>query len=398
MPGVGSIAFPVVALFAWLLVVVKAGHVRRDRGNPSQRAMLTVFLFIALTVTVGSPPVWNLIDSYSRYGDLATLYAHTFAVAGMASALCLLVLWIYPLERAKRQISLRLFMIALALAAMITLFVTVDANHSRYANQLSRWYSASSGYIAYLSVYQSVVALTMIDLAQLCGRYASRVKDRRVRNGLLATAAGALFVVAYSLVRLADIVCAQLGFALPHFESVATLCGALGAVLIMTGLTLPSWAARSAVAGRLLRRRRAYLQMQPLWRELVQAAPGIVLETPSDTRADSASRDFEFKLRRRVIEIHDGELALRPFRTERVAAAARAQSMRHNLTGAAQAAFIEATCLHAALAAKADSRTGDGGVPDYAFTGSDLDDELRWLALLSKTFTDLKPRPCQEQP
>jgi hypothetical protein len=392
MPGIGSIAFPVVALLAWLLAAAKAGHVRRDRANPSQRAMLAVFVFIALTVSVGSPPLWHTINGYSRYGDLATLYAQTFAVAGMASALCLLVLWTYPPEHAMAQIYLRLVVIALALAAMITLFVAVDPDHSRFANQLGRWYAASPGYIAYLLVYQSVVAATMIDIAQLCARYASRVKDRHVRNGLAATAAGALFVLAYSLVRLTDIVCAHLGFALPHFENVATLCGALGAVLIMTGLTFPSWAARSAALARRRRRRRAYRQMKPLWQELVRAAPDIVLESHSETGTPAASRDFEFKLRRRVIEIHDGELALRPFRSTQVVASARAQSLRRKLTGAAQAAFIEATCLHAALTAKAEGRTGDGSTPDYTYTGSDLDDELRWLALLSKTFTRLKPR------
>ena len=54
-----------------------------------------------------------------------------------------------------------------------------------------------------------------------------------------------------------------------------------------------------------------------------------------------------------------------------------------------QAAYIEATCLHAALTAKAENRKGCGSLPDYELVGAGLDDELRWLAMLSKAFTQM---------
>ncbi|HEV2345864.1 MAG TPA: hypothetical protein VGS97_17330 [Actinocrinis sp.] len=139
MPGAGAIAFPAVALIAWLLVVVEYGHVRCDRSNPSQIALLAVFVLLALTFITSSPGFWNLINSYSLYGDLVTLHVQTFVICAMASLLlALLILWSYPLDRAKPRIYLLLGLIILALAAVITLFVTVDHAHAKDAFRLVR--------------------------------------------------------------------------------------------------------------------------------------------------------------------------------------------------------------------------------------------------------------------
>jgi hypothetical protein len=382
MPGAGSIAFPIVALIAWLLVVMKYRHMRRDRDNPSQRALLAVFLFLALAFTTGTPRIWSLIDSYSRYGDLATLYAQTFVICATAALLALLIFWSYPPERARPRIYLRLTLIALALATMIVLFVAVDRTHSREASQLARWYAASAGYDGYLLVYQGVFAATMLDMIILCTRYARRVKDPAVHTGLLMTAIGASFGLLYSAIRLTDLAVSRDGLSLPGLENVAALSAALGALLVMTGLTFPSWAAACTGTRTWLRHHRSYRQIEPLWQALVYAVPGIVLDTPHHR----PTHDFDFRLRRRVIEIHDGVLALRPYRNSHAAAQARTCAERHSLTGVAQAAHIEAACLRAALAAKTDQRVGDGNPPDHSYAGSSLDDELLWLARLSQAF------------
>lgn len=395
MPGAGSLMFPVVALIAWVMVVVKYRHVRRDRGDPTQAALLAVFVFLALAFTTGSPHVWSLINGYSRYGDLATLYAQTFVVCAMAALLVLLILWSYPPQRARPQIYLRLALVFLALTVMATLFGTVDRTHSRDATRLARWYAASPGYTAYLLVYQAVFAATMLDIIVLCARYARRVRTPAVRRGLITTAVGAGLGLLYSLVRLSDIVAAQYAISLDALEPVAELSAAVGAVLVMLGLTLPSWAARYGAARTHLAQRHAYRQMQPLWSALVSAVPGITLEDLAKSPASASSRAFDFRLRRRVIEIHDGMLALRLYRGAEAAEQARRLCEQRNLTGIARAAMIEAACLHAALAAKAAGRKQDGTTtPDHTFAGSSLQDELRWLAHVSRAFATLRATGC----
>ena len=391
MPGVSSVAFPVVALIAWGMVVVKYRHLRRDRGNPTQAALLAVFVFLALAFTTGSPHIWSLINGYSRYGDLATLYAQTFVVCAMAALLALLILWSYPLDRAKPRIYLRLALIGLALTAMITLFVAVDRTHSREATRLVRWYAASTGYITYLLVYQVIFAATMLDIVALCGRYARRVSTPAVRRGLITTALGAGFGLLYSLVRLTDIAASQRSVSLDALEPVAEISAATGAVLVMVGLTLPSWTARYRSAYAFFAQRRAYRRMEPLWTALIRAVPGIALDDIAPAPGESAARDFDFRLRRRVIEIHDGMLALRLYRSPEVTENARQLSAQYNLRGIERAAVIEALCLDAALAAYAANDKRDGSdAPDHSFAGSSLQDELRWLARLSTAFAEVR--------
>lgn len=390
MPGAGSLAFPIVALFAWLMTVMKYRHMRRDPGNLSQRALLAVFLFLALAFTTGSPHVWSLIDDYSRYGDLATLYAQAFVIGAMGALLSLLILWSTPPDRAVKRIGRRIAVLAIALAAMITLFVTVDHDHSRDASQLARWYAASAGYDAYLLVYHGVFAATMLDMILLCTRYIRTVRDPAVRTGLLITTVGASCGLLYSAVRLTDLIVSFDQISLPALESVAALAAASGATLVMVGLTFPSWSSVYSTARTRMRRRRCFRQMEPLWQALVRAVPGIVLDPPLH---DGTGRDFEFRLRRRVIEIHDGVLALRPYRSSDEAERAEMLATDNALAGILRAAHIEAACLHAALAAKAADRLGNGSPTDHRYAGTSLDDEVHWLAHLARAFAHHRSAP-----
>jgi hypothetical protein len=91
--------------------------------------------------------------------------ARAFVIGAMGALLSLLILWSTPPDRAVKRIGLRIAVLAIALATMITLFVTVDHDHSRDTAQLARWYAASAGYDAYLLVYHGVFPLAGIHRA-----------------------------------------------------------------------------------------------------------------------------------------------------------------------------------------------------------------------------------------
>jgi hypothetical protein len=60
-------------------------------------------------------------------------------------------------------------------------------------------------------------------------------------------------------------------------------------------------------------RHRDLRQLYPLWELLYRATPGIALDPPRSALADAIRlRNLEFRRYRRIIEIHDGRLALRP--------------------------------------------------------------------------------------
>ncbi|MFD0573204.1 DUF6545 domain-containing protein [Kitasatospora gansuensis] len=57
----------------------------------------------------------------------------------------------------------------------------------------------------------------------------------------------------------------------------------------------------------------AYWRIGPLWTALHRAVPEIALSTPTTRLRPAFPRGAEFALYRRIIEIHDGLLALRPY-------------------------------------------------------------------------------------
>ena len=386
MPGISELLYPIAAVCGWLVVIAKLRHARRDRGNAAQTAMLAAFFFLALAFTIGSPGIWQFLNQHGPYGDMATLYAQGVVICAMASIVTLLLLWSYPPDQAAPKIKMRLSALAGVLIVLASTYMLINREHSRTAGRLASWYASSTAFIAYLLVYQAIFALTMIDIFLLCRRFSRIVTDRTLRAALVVTAAGALVSLLYTTVRLVDIVAAQFDISLTPLENLAEIGAALGSLLIMIGLTLPSWTSHVLAFRKHLDQRRSYRAMEPLWRELTLASPDIVLE-PVRRTAWIRRRDFDFQLRRRIIEIHDGQLVLRAYRTGDVADSARTQSAYAGLTGIAAAAYVEAACLRAALAAKQAERTGDGSQPDHQYAGSNIDDELHWLTHLSTAFT-----------
>ena len=120
-------------------------------------------------------------------------------------------------------------------------------------------------------------------------------------------------------------------------------------LLVLVGATLPTlltW----------LGRYRRYRRLGPLWRDLYRADPAIALDPPAVPDAFAVVR-LRLRLYRRVIEIRDGLLALRPYRDPVVAAAARDRATRAGLHGPPCDAAVEAAVIAAALRAKAEGPT-----------------------------------------
>ena len=170
-------------------------------------------------------------------------------------------------------------------------------------------------------------------------------------------AAGCAFALVYAAYKLTALISLGLGFHLiPDHSECSSLVAApcvfsvtsptLAVLLICLGLTLPAVVYPLSQA----RRRRWELQsfeaLGSLWQDLSTAMPEIVLS--SADFAEDVSNDSDFLLQRRVIEISDGILALRPYRSRRVEALAQ-QTFGNGTAGGTAA--VEATVVKAAPAA-----------------------------------------------
>lgn len=124
----------------------------------------------------------------------------------------------------------------------------------------------------------------------------------------------------------------------------SNVLGAVCAALVVAGATVTKWGASAGAPLRWLRAYRTCARLAPLWEALHAELPHIALAEPRHGIRAAIPSNAEFALYRRVIEIDDGRLALRPYTPPRSAIAAVLQQ-----SSAPDDALYEAVALAAAL-------------------------------------------------
>jgi hypothetical protein len=126
----------------------------------------------------------------------------------------------------------------------------------------------------------------------------------------------------------------------------------------------------------------AWVRLRPLWAMLLDGAPDVRLPPEPGTRL--AAR---YRLHRRVIEIRDAQLVLRPFRDSRAAAEAADAALLAGLPQDERDAVIEAAIIVSALGARrngtAPASHADAG-QGLLEPGNDLESEAGRLLRVSR--------------
>ncbi|GAB2691053.1 MAB_1171c family putative transporter [Kitasatospora kifunensis] len=175
-------------------------------------------------------------------------------------------------------------------------------------------------------------------------------------------------------------------------DTISNVLGALCTGLTVGGATATVWGGTRWGAGitapaRWLRARRRYTALEPLWSALHSAVPGIALGEGAGTGRRPALRDAEFALYRRIIEIRDGQLALRPFVHPEVAG-----WVSQAMGGQPHGALVEAATLAAALEAGRAGRRACGPTAPVACVTQPVpgpgtvDAEADWLIQVTEAF------------
>jgi hypothetical protein len=126
----------------------------------------------------------------------------------------------------------------------------------------------------------------------------------------------------------------------------------------------------------------AWFRLRPLWAMLLDGAPDVRLPPSPGTWLTA-----RYRLHRRVVEIRDAQLALRPFRDGRAAVEAAAAALSAGLPQNERDAVIEAAMIVSALgarrngAAPAVSSDAGHGLPE---PGNDLESEADRLLRVSR--------------
>jgi diguanylate cyclase (GGDEF)-like protein len=140
--------------------------------------------------------------------------------------------------------------------------------------------------------------------------------------------------------------------------------------------------AAAASASRYCRTWAAWVRLRPLWALLVDAAPDVRLSIPPGTRFSA-----RYQLHRRVIEIRDAELALRPFQDSRAISEVFDAARRAGLSEDERDAAIEAVMIVTALNARQRGAGGQDrpdGAPVMSEPRNDLESETARLLQVSR--------------
>ncbi|AUG75144.1 hypothetical protein CFP65_0161 [Kitasatospora sp. MMS16-BH015] len=310
---------------------------------------------MALSSALLSPAVTEAAEFWEPLCRVLPLLGLEFRNAG----LCCVALMAYsvrgggPARRERRQLAL--------LAAVITveavsyLAAGVDPTGSELAAPDPGSRAALVAYDLFFLVY-SIWCVSLFTLVM--HRSVRQVPPGVLRVGMRLVAAGGAAGLVWTALSVIPLL-SQLFTGRQEYaeDAYSAPFGVLTLTLGLGGATLAIWGRQAAAPMRWLRSWRSYRRLGPLWAALHEARPDIAL-TPPGWRGSA-----QLALYRRVIEIRDGQLALRGHVHPEVMAWAGP---------AAGSAELEAAVIAVALAASAVGRS----YPDSGYRAPEMSAEL----------------------
>jgi hypothetical protein len=393
----------VVVGICWAGLLAKLWDLRMNPRNHATRWLCVMLITISLACTGQLRQVSDRVDSVAIPGTTWVLANCLTLVAGLATQASFLHT-ANPGEAAARTVRARLWLTVAVIVGIVILFLTVKSNYAEFhakegtAQQVPATGAHSYLYVAYLAVL--AVGGTQAALA-----YAAIADRFCLRAGLRITAAGMAVTFLYGVTKVVGMVGYQLGL-LPAGKYTESVIGSLFTVailLILVGFTLPAWGPRagldtladwSALSV-------TYYRLYPLWDALLTAFPDIALDTPRSWFGRRIpTRNASLAVYRRVIEILDARLRLRPFLDEHIADSTRARIEESGIPVDRVDAIVEATVLKEALAAHQQGITAvtPSRTPEPYFH-DDTAAQTAWLTAVAKEFqvAVLRPRATADR-
>ncbi|MGW2420974.1 MAB_1171c family putative transporter [Streptomyces sp. NPDC001709] len=342
------------ALALWLVILLRLPTARRSH---QQKMLLIAVTGLAGSITVYLDPVSAVLNHTFAFAQTCGLFMNAWGVLSSA-----LILDFVLAAMSRRRPWLVYGPMIATNAALITLNYTADPHAGCVTAEAVPWYSP----FWWLLITAHLVGT--IPCAVLCVRYGRTARDDRpLRTGLLLLAAGFASSCVFWCVVLAFLLArpAWLGTLFP--DNIA-----LTAWLMTAGVGLPL----ALTCHRAACDAKALWRLHPLWRDLVEAVPHVVLNRPR-TRIRSllgSPRTLRLRLYRQVIEIRDALLLLQDYVTPETMERARRHVTAQDLPEEQVEPAFTACWLRAALLARAAAGTPR---PNPLATASPRDDNLR---------------------
>ncbi|MEV7088000.1 MAB_1171c family putative transporter [Streptomyces sp. NPDC093085] len=372
------------------ILAAAAGYWVFGRGTPRPAgawAMGALLASFAAAFASYSPLVEDTVEAVVPH--VARLLSNSASLAAATSVLAVSFQVNLPREEARRRTRSRVGLLAAAVSGMTLLFAVEQMAHR-----------SPQVYALYLLLFIAYLGFAVVDFLRQALLQSRSSRRASVRFGFRTAAVGCGFALVYTVYKLTVLVSLGLGFHLfpAHSKCSSLVAGpcvfsvtspALAVLLICVGLTLPAVAYPLAQYRRRRWEERSFEALAPLWQDMAQAMPQIVLAA-ADLGGEVAEEP-DFLLQRRVIEISDGILALRPYRSQQVEEAANKLSPDQ---GEKRAAFVEAAVVKDALAAMRVGRfprVAAAPATADASARKSLRDDAEWLLLVADAYAQHGP-------
>jgi hypothetical protein len=393
--------FIAVAAMSLLAAIIKITSIARGSRSAGHWLLCGLFVSLCFSCLFLSTSVQIALDHV--HPNLGRLLSNDSTLVAAFTMLSLLLMLSRPPEQAKVKIRRRFFVLVAAASSMTALFLVTPL--PPVVGDFGNLYRVHPTLLGYIAIFVAFFGTALTELFVLSWRYAHLARHRRpLRFGLQFMAAGSFVGLVYLAEKVVYIATEWLGLSPPlgaDRDCTSLIAPAqcafsvalptVAVVLLSVGATLPVWAPalRSPVSW--VSQERTYRRLEPLWTALHEAVPEIALIEPAKPRV-RPQRDLGHRLYRRVIEILDGCLALRPYRDTQVAEAALAEARKRGLSDSALRATVEAAQIAAALEARRAGHPSRATSTQMTKKDSgdegrtDLPSEASWLAEVSTAF------------
>ncbi|MFJ9445997.1 MAB_1171c family putative transporter [Kitasatospora sp. NPDC101235] len=284
------------------------------RGGRSTAALRSGYRFVlclGAAMAVLAPGSVGRIERWSGVPGLATLVGDCLRLgAGCFLGLLSLELRQPPVPAASVR---RHTLVAAAVAvAAVVLFRAADPRYAAGDIHVAGVHRlALAGYDALITVY---VACCLGSLSRQIQARAGRTEGAGQRLGMRLIAWGTRVGVAWTAWGLDDVRQALgTGRQAGAEDGVSVVLGVVCTALVVAGATVGRWGRGLPALRRWLWAHLTYRELARLWHSLYEVFPEIALRPPGRRGPGRPPGDIQFALYRRIIEINDGLLALRPF-------------------------------------------------------------------------------------
>ncbi|MFF0740540.1 MAB_1171c family putative transporter [Streptomyces sp. NPDC004111] len=317
------------------------------RKDPASAALASVFLLSGLSFFFALVWTGRVVDQALGTANMTVPMSQGCVLALLACQQVVLTYWGSPPDVARRVARRWLITGGVVITLLWLVFLLFSPTVQRLRD-FTLYYSPDGGHAVYLTVYCTAYSLGEIFLAHACWRLARRSPRSSVRVGLRFVTVGALVTLGSSGVRLGNVIASKFGGSFEAWETLAWICGDGGALLTLVGWLIPTGADHAQRVRHWVRLHHTYRGLHPLWLAYRDALPEIMLTVGKADRLSITTR-----LYRRIIEIRDGHLRIRPYLDAYVREDSEARHRAAGRTGSDLRAAVTADQIRAAITAHA---------------------------------------------